>query len=591
MNNGEEKIRVLDEVNGEFLVIDFKGAKMPYWKKSLEGFKEEEEQEKVFDSLPLNERKEALNKYTMIASILPVVSNEKERTKRIQEVSTREGITCKTVRKYLRLYLASNDIGSLAFHKEKQQKELTKDEKNMRKALNKYYFTQRKNSLKNAYTMMLKDFYCDKDGKLLEKYPSENQFRYFYRKRCDSKKEIISRNGINDFMKNHRMLVGDGVQQFAPTIGCGFLDSTICDIYLVDDRGNIVGRPLLCACVDAYSGLLMGYSLGWEGGVYSLRNMLLNVITNKVEHCKKFGIEIDDKVWSCQELPLRIVTDKGSEYKSQNLEQLSDLGVTIENLPPYRPDLKSKVEKFFDVVQNYYIPTLKGKGVIQEDFGERGAIDYRKEACLTLEDFEKVLIYCFIHYNSKRIVDFPFDEKMLEEKVKPHSCDIWEYAKKQEGACIIKVGREDLVYTLLPRTRVKLSRRGLVVNGMRYYNPKYEKECLDGKSVIVAYNVDDSSYVWLLENGKYIPFELIESRYKGKTIAKVKEMQETKKMLLRGEEEATIQAQIELVENISTIVNVAKRENKGIVKNIRETRTRETRSNHKDIMKEVKDDV
>ena len=46
-------------------------------------------------------------------------------------------------------------------------------------------------------------------------------------------------------------MLGNGVQEFAPAIGVGMLDSTICDIYLVDETGKLVGRPLLTACLDA----------------------------------------------------------------------------------------------------------------------------------------------------------------------------------------------------------------------------------------------------------------------------------------------------------------------------------------------------
>ena len=59
------------------------------------------------------------------------------------------------------------------------------------------------------------------------------------------------------------------------------LDATVCDIYLCDESGLVVGRPILTAAVDAYSSLCVGYSLTWEGGVYSLRNLLLNIMTDK----------------------------------------------------------------------------------------------------------------------------------------------------------------------------------------------------------------------------------------------------------------------------------------------------------------------
>ena len=43
----------------------------------------------------------------------------------------------------------------------------------------------------------------------------------------------ISRNGLKNYQRNNRPLIGDGVESFAPAIGVGMLDSTICDIYLI----------------------------------------------------------------------------------------------------------------------------------------------------------------------------------------------------------------------------------------------------------------------------------------------------------------------------------------------------------------------
>ena len=153
----------------------------------------------------------------------------------------------------------------------------------MRWALNRFFYTKQKNSLMTAYTLMLKEKYCDSLGQLVETYPTFDQFRYFYRKTKKMQQYYISRDGIKDYQRNNRPLLGDGVQQFAPAVGVGMLDSTICDIYLVDDGGKLVGRPVMTACVDAFSGLCCGYSLGWEGGTYSLRSLMLNVIADKQE--------------------------------------------------------------------------------------------------------------------------------------------------------------------------------------------------------------------------------------------------------------------------------------------------------------------
>lgn len=136
----------------------------------------------------------------------------------------------------------------------------------MRWALNKFFYTTEKNTLKTAYTQMLKNKYCDREGNLFEKYPSFYQFRYFYRKTRNMQNYYISRDGLKFYQRNNRPCTGDGVKEFAGNIGVGMLDATICDIYLVDDKGSVAGRPILTVCIDACSSLCCGYSLSWEGG-------------------------------------------------------------------------------------------------------------------------------------------------------------------------------------------------------------------------------------------------------------------------------------------------------------------------------------
>ena len=120
------------------------------------------------------------------------------------------------------------------------QKTPTQDEKNMRWALNKFFYTQRKNSLQTAYTLMLKEKYCNSSGLLLPDYPTIHQFRYFYRKHKNMQKFYISRDGLSDYQRNSRPLTGNGIQEFASSVGVGMLDSTICDIYLVNESGGLV---------------------------------------------------------------------------------------------------------------------------------------------------------------------------------------------------------------------------------------------------------------------------------------------------------------------------------------------------------------
>ena len=536
----ETILRVLEIQDGRMLVIDCIRCTMPVWKDGgeLQGYEpctEEMLREQTgivlckMEELDADRKKTAYERFTWIAGILPFLAEDGKRSRMIAALAAQHQVSRQTIRSYLCQYLAYQDPCVLAPCQKKKGRPLTPDEKNMRWALNRFYYTKNQNSLSTAYTQMLKERYCDAAGKLLPEYPSIHQFRYFYRKHKDLRGQYISRDGKSAYQRNHRPLLGDGVQAFAPAVGVGMLDATVCDIYLVNEAGGLVGRPILTACVDAYSSLCCGYMLSWEGGMYSLRGLMLNVLADKQEHCRKHGIEIERNAWDCGQLPATLVTDMGSEYVSETFGQIADLGVTLVHLPAYRPELKGAVEKFFDLVQESYKPYLKGRGVIEPDFQERGAHDYRKDACLTMEDFEKVILRCILYYNTRRVLEnFPYTEKILAAGIRPHASDVWNYGKTQPGASLIPVTRENLILTLFPRVTGRFTKYGLKVNRMRYKNEHFADRFLRGGTVTVAYNPEDVSMVWLIEDGRYIPFDLIEGRYAGKSLEEVQGMQEAK---------------------------------------------------------------
>ena len=559
-------VRVLALKEDYVLIIDCVRRKMPHWE-NISFFVGWQQcaQENLYrftnivipeiDSLLPESRKKAYERYTMIAPILQLLPNEQKRCEIISAIAINENISKQTLRKYLCLYLSFQNVAILSPKDNKSDKSLTDDEKNMRWGLNKFYYTCHKNSLKTAYTMMLKAKYCDGDGELAEGYPTFNQFRYFYRKRKNTQTYYISRNGLTNYQRNNRPLLGDRIQEYAKAPGMGMLDSTVCDIYLINEQGGIIGRPILTACIDAYSSLCCGYSLSWEGGMYSLRQLMINVVTDKQDLCRKYGITIQQQEWDSSLCPGVLVTDQGTEYKSANFEQIAELGVKVVNLPVYRPELKGSVEKFFSVIQDLFRPYLKGKGLIEPDFQERGAHDYRKDACLTLNQFEKVLIKCILYYNSQRIIEnFPYSEEMLKVKVPPYASDIFRYGLSLEGTNFISISREQLILTLLPRITGKFTRSGLIVNNVRYKNKNFAEKYLSGGNVTVAYNPDDSSSVWLVDMGNFIEFVLIESRYKNKSFSEIEIMQTEKKKIVKSVEASNIQAKINLASHIEAIV-------------------------------------
>ncbi len=590
VNEDEHSVlRVVSVSENDVMVIDCIKKSMPKWcgKNELEGYEVERENEADIELSP-SALKKAYDRYNMISSILPYIGNIQVRTQLIHMTAEQHDISEQTVRKYICDYLAANDVAALA-PRSRTERALSKDEEIMKKSLNiGYYSSKKKWSLKTCYIWMLDKFYCNENGKLLEEYPSINQFRYFYRKYNKTSKELISRNGLSYYQRNQRPLVGDGVQEFAGTIGMGMLDSTICDIYLVNASAAVTGRPVLTLCVDAYSGIVCGYSLSWEGAVYSLRNLMVNVISDKVEHCRKFGIEITEQQWPCLGLPLKMVTDQGSEYKGCNFEQIADLGIELINLKSYRAELKGPVEKAFDTIQGYMEPYLKGYGYVEPDFQERGAHDYRKDACLTLTQYETILLHCIIFYNSNRVLeDFRMTEEMIADDLRPIPCEIWKWAEENYGANFIDVDKEQIVLTLLPRTIARFTRKGLSANGLFYHNRLYQEDYLEGRSCEVAYDPDSSNRVWLIENGSYIQFELIQSRFKNKSLEAVAGMKSKQRHLVKAEQENKTQAEIDLARSIRLITDGVKKNENVSIKNIRENRKKEEIKAHKNHVREA----
>lgn len=325
-------------------------------------------------------------RFTMISGLLPLIGNKKALSAAIKRTAAEYGISKPTVRKYLNLYLEAQDKTVLAPEIRKKETPENEYAADIRWALNKYYYCRDKLSLSEVYTLLIKErFY--KDGSLVESRPTYGQFLYYYNKHKSTSNKIITREGLSYYQRNERSLLGDGVQSYASAPGVGMLDSTICDIYIINESGQLIGRPMLTICVDAFSSMLMGYSLGWEGGTFSLRNLMQNIITDKVEHCRSFGIELDEADWNCKDvLSGRFMTDKGAEYASENFSQITELGIQVENLCAYIRDGKLQTEiisqrgkggctpKDWDAIDTQYLPlvidfvaSIKAK----EDSGER----------------------------------------------------------------------------------------------------------------------------------------------------------------------------------------------------------------------------
>lgn len=525
------------------------------------------------EELTAEQRKLMHERYTLIAPVLPFIHKAAQRSAMIAQMAELNSVSKQTIRKYLCLYLTYQRMEVLAPPAQKKERELTSDEKCFRWALNKFYYTQRKHSLPTAYNLMLKEKYTDATGQLVPGYPPFHRFKYYYQRHGKAQTELISREGKTNYQRNARPLLGS-IHDFAPSVGTAMLDSTICDIYLVNDANQLVGRPVLTLAVDAYCSLICGYHLSWECGVYSLQQLMHNVVTDKVAWCQRFGISIAPEEWQVNSLPGVLVTDKGKEFVGHTFDQLTEIGIRMVNLPPYRPELKGIVEHAFSLLHSYFLPHLKGKGTIEPDFQERGARDYRKDACLTMDDFEKILLRCILYYNNNRLLgEQVLSKEMVVAGVQPTANSLWRWGCAQAGANLIPIDAGSLKRTLLPRTEGRFTRRGLVVHKQRYRHceGKFTERYLNGGKATVAYDPDDISCVYLVESGSYTRFELILKVYDNLSLDEVMELHSLQQAAKKSTQPQKDQALIDLVASIETIASTRGHSGDVNLKGIRQT--------------------
>jgi len=525
------------------------------------------------DDLSPRQRAQRDKRFSLLDGLLcsQAITDKAYRSRTAQEQATLAGVTRRTVLLYLWRYWVSQNKNALLTsscteHNSDHTCTLSVDEKNIRWALNKFYYTPQKQTLTTAYKMMLQARYCDAYGKLLPQYPSFWQFRYYFRCHRDPINETISRQGIKAYQRNHRPFIG-AVSDYAGTIGTYMTDATVADIYIVSRLSRRpIGRPVIYTMVDAYSRLITGVYVGLEGGQYALRLLLQNTFADKVSFCRQHNIEIDPQDWPSHHLPTKIMTDRGSEFLGGPLENLCEsYGIEIENLPAYRPDLKGIVEKLFDLIQCAYKPLLKGKGVVESDIQERGAPDYRRQGALDLEQFSAVVLRCVLYYNSQYIQSGFFRTPcMASAGIMPTAAAIWSFCAAQDDCPVSVASAPKLLYALLPRTDGKITQRGLELFNLRFSNYTFKKRFvaagMNGRELVkVAYSPDCLDTVYLYENGDYIPFTLTQKMYFGKSLAEIADMQQNEKSESANWKRQELQAQIDLMNDIMQIADSAER--------------------------------
>lgn len=349
-----------------------------------------------------------------------------------------------------------------------------------KKSIKKFYNNKSRKKLTKTYELMIAEYFKDDEGKIKpqNELPTLNQFRYWYKKEKSIKTEVISRHGEKKYNLNVRPLIGTSLQDASYPTAMFQIDSTQGDVNLVSsfNRNNKIGRPTIYIVIDVYSRMITGFYAGLQNASWScVMTAIYNCTVDKVDLCKRYGINISENEWNSKDLPEALLCDKGSELTGKNIDSLANIfNIEIKNTPSYRADLKGIVENVFSQINDDFKQFVPGS--IKSPIKERGEIDDSDLACLDINQINKIIIHHILNHNNKYMKNYKRDKGMIEDNIMPKPVDIWEWGMKNKVGYKPRFKDNIIKLGLMPRAQARVTDRGIKFKNMYYICDKAIKE-------------------------------------------------------------------------------------------------------------------
>lgn len=398
-------------------------------------------------------------------------------------------------------------------------------ERMFEKGLSRYYVSKRlarrKISLQAAYDMTAGDFFLDTvvdpvTGKVEHPpkaewaetgYPTFRQFRFWYDKRDDLLGIRRKREGGSKYDKDMRGIVGTAV---AGLMGVGSrfeIDSTPLDIRCVSeiDRTVPVKRPTFYQVTDVLSKLICGIYVGYENASWLAAGLAVrNVVEDKVEFCKRYGVFITADEWPCEGVvPARFMADRGEWEGYDATSFVEKSTVTVEVAAPFRGDQKGSTEKKFD--QFHQLLRTQLDGMIEKKVRQRGDRDYQRDAILTLPEVTACVIHVALFLNNaNKLEDYPRTREMVADRVRAVPAELWNWCRDRGMDELSRASVPQIEFAMLPVGKATVTKFGYEFRGL-YYKPKgagqmkaFDRARQDGVSKVdVSYDTLWTTRIWL----------------------------------------------------------------------------------------------
>lgn len=477
----------------------------------------------------------------------------------------------------------------------------------IRRGINKYYNTSKKNTIKQCYELTMRDYLKVNPNHPI---PTLKQYYYWFEKisKYDGRNKLSRRNGERVYQQNTRPLLGSSLDDGISPGEVYQIDSTVMDIYCVSElnRNLIIGRPILYIVVDVYSRIIVGINITIEpfNSYTGAMVALTNAFSDKVSYCKKFGIEINKDDWEIKAIPQKILADRG-ELISSNIENtITNLGVFICNTSPYRGDMKGIVEQLFNNVNKFIKPFCDG--IVENGINkiQRGGTDYRLKANLTLYEVTQIIIKWVLFHNNSYVMEvYECDGITVKNNIPKIPRLLWDYGVKEKKGILRELNENIVKMNLLPHKESTVTEKGFRLNKLYYVssnkiqNGWFQKARIKGSyKVSVSYDPNDLSEIYYIESDglSYDVLKLVSYQHQYKRIGEEELgiILEHQKDIYNKTKDEEIKAKMNLYDEIEEIAlnakqNQEKVKNKKIPKSHRLKGIRENLENEREYYRDL----
>jgi|SRR5579872_4384905 len=181
---------------------------------------------------------------------------------------------------------------------------------------------KRENPHRNGTTLLRELALVSEDGTAPL---SESSLYRFLKKQGLTKRQLLAKTGYKKFEAEYANQIWQSDVMYGP---------------YVEREGGGKRQSFLCAILDDASRLIPHGQFYADQGLESLLDCLRQAV-------------------AARGIPIRLYVDNGKIYRSRQLERIgASLGILIVHTPPYQPEGRGKIERFFRTVREQFLASI-----------------------------------------------------------------------------------------------------------------------------------------------------------------------------------------------------------------------------------------